>query len=233
VGSIPTPQLFFNILKLIIMNQEEFNELLTTSEDVVTIKGKIFAAGFDFTTDKKLVFENCTFGGYCTFGRYCMFGHSCTFGNFCNFGGYSTFWEACNFGQSCTFGDFCKFWHSCTFGSKCTFGGDCQFCGFTLEQIKADFFKILGGLTSEISGLKTALIEGKVDGSAYEGACACLVGTIANIRRENYKEMLDIIPNAWRPAERFFTNIHKGNTPSNSAIGAIVLAWIEEFQASL
>jgi hypothetical protein len=90
----------------------------------------------------------------------------------------------------------------------------------------------LGVLTSEINGLKTALIEGKVDGRVYEGACACLVGTIANIRGKNYKQMEDIRPNAWRPAELFFTNLLIGNTPSNSAIGAIVLAWIEEFQAT-
>jgi hypothetical protein len=172
------------------MNQEQFKALLATSKDVVTIKGKIFAAGFDFKTDKHLVFENCTFGKYCTFGRYCKFGESCNFGHFCTF------------------------------------------CGYTLEQIKADFFSILGVLTSEINGLKTALIEGKVDGRVYIGACACLVGTIANIRGKRYKEMEDLVPNPQRPVEVFFSYIRKGDTPATNPISAIVLGWITEFQAT-
>ena len=86
----------------------------------------------------------------------------------------------------------------------------------------------------EATSLKQALIDGKVNGSQYEGECACLVGTIANIRHEKYTELGNgLVPNSSRPAERWFMGINKGDTPENNQISKITVEWINEFKQLL
>ena len=102
-----------------------------------------------------------------------------------------------------------------------------------LNAIKRDFYKILRYATAEISGLRAALMEGKIDGVTYEGECACLVGTIANTRKCAYGAMPGILPNGGRPAERWFLAIRPGITPENNAVAALTLQWIDEFTANL
>ena len=99
-----------------------------------------------------------------------------------------------------------------------------------LTAIKADFFEILSKAPNEIGGLKQALINGNINGCAYEGDCCCLVGTIANVRGCNYTELEGIIPNNSRPAERWFFGIKVGDTPKNSKIAKITLDWINEYE---
>ena len=66
------------------------------------------------------------------------------------------------------------------------------------------------------------------------GDCACLVGTIANIRHKKYTELGNgLIPNSSRPAERWFMGIKKGDTPENNQISKITVEWIDEFQQLL
>lgn len=98
-----------------------------------------------------------------------------------------------------------------------------------LQEIKEDLFSILEKAKDEIPMLLEALKNGNVDGSVYEGECACLVGTIANIRGINYKIMNDIKPDPNRPIERWFFGIKKGDTPENNPISEITVEWIEEF----
>jgi alkylated DNA nucleotide flippase Atl1 len=98
-----------------------------------------------------------------------------------------------------------------------------------LTAIKYDVWSILSSAKDEIAGLVRALKEGKVDGSTYIGDCACLVGTVANIRGVGYDQMPSIKPDGSRPAERWFMGIRKGDTPETSQISAITLEWIEEF----
>jgi len=102
--------------------------------------------------------------------------------------------------------------------------------GADLMPIKADFFEILLHAIGEVGGLKKKLIEGKVDGSVYEGECCCLVGTIANERACNYNQLVGIIPDGSRPAERFFAGISIGATPENNQAAKVALDWIEEFE---
>ena len=99
-----------------------------------------------------------------------------------------------------------------------------------LTAIKEDFFEILSKAPKEIGGLKKALINGNINGCAYEGDCCCLVGTIANVRGCNYTELEGIIPNNSRPAERWFFGIKVGDTPKNSKIAKITLDWINEYE---
>jgi hypothetical protein len=82
----------------------------------------------------------------------------------------------------------------------------------------------------EVSGLIAALKEGRVDGSTYTGDCACLVGTIANVKHCRYDKIPNLVPNGDRPAERFFLSIRKGDTPKNNAASGLALQWAEEFQ---
>jgi uncharacterized protein YjbI with pentapeptide repeats len=101
-----------------------------------------------------------------------------------------------------------------------------------LRNVQKDLNKILEKARDEVEGLLTALKEGRIDGSCYTSHIACLVGTIANIRHANYKELSGIEPDSNRPAERWFLAIRKGDTPSTSQIAAITEKWILEFLAA-
>jgi hypothetical protein len=95
--------------------------------------------------------------------------------------------------------------------------------------IRDDIWAVLSCAPSEVSGLRQALIEGKIDGSCYEGNCACLVGTIANVRGCGYTEISALKPNSSRASERFFMGINKGDTPETNQISKQVLIWIDEW----
>ena len=97
-----------------------------------------------------------------------------------------------------------------------------------LSEQKNDFWAILLHAPAEIQGLRLALTEGRVDGSTYEGPCACLVGTIANVRNANYQD-IGIKPDSSRPAERWFMCIKKGDTPETNQISRITVEWLDEF----
>ena len=99
-----------------------------------------------------------------------------------------------------------------------------------LRRARTDLFDILLRVPNEIDALAQALRDGRVNGSAYEGDCACLVGTIANARKCSYSEIPNLAPESSRPAERWFLAIKEGNTPENSNVVKITLKWIEEFQ---
>ncbi len=97
-----------------------------------------------------------------------------------------------------------------------------------LSVIRNDFWSVLLFATHEVAALRAALIDGKVDGSAYKGECACLVGTIANAKKCDVKELPNLIkPNADRPAERFFMGIKKGDTPETNPVSKLALEWID------
>ena len=110
-----------------------------------------------------------------------------------------------------------------------------------LFPIRLDVWAILDQAPSEVAGLRQALVDGKVDGSAYEGDCACLVGTIANVRGCEL-DALDIPRNSDRPAEQWFIPIRQGDVPvedttletvSEGAFRAtLAVQWIEEWRVS-
>ena len=102
--------------------------------------------------------------------------------------------------------------------------------GARLDFIKHDLWGILLHVPNEVAGLARALQEGRVNGSVYEGDCACLVGTLANVRHCKYTELPGINPDSSRPAEIWFMGIAKGDTPETNQIVKITLGWIEEFQ---
>jgi uncharacterized protein YjbI with pentapeptide repeats len=101
-----------------------------------------------------------------------------------------------------------------------------------LSAIVTDLFEILNSAPEEVAGLLKVLRGGKIDGSAYEGECACLVGTIANLQSCYYEDLPNIQVNSIRPAERWFLAISPGDTPENSPIAKITEGWIEGWQAA-
>ena len=99
-----------------------------------------------------------------------------------------------------------------------------------LSVIKADLFLVLAlGGVEETRGLLESLRSGEIDGSQYEGECCCLVGTLANQKGCAYNAIEGLIPNAYRPAERWFLAIRTGDTPETSQVAKITEGWIEEW----
>ena len=82
-------------------------------------------------------------------------------------------------------------------------------------------------------GLRAAIAEGRIDGSTYEGDCACLVGTLANVRHVRYDAIPSLRPNSSRPIERFFLAIRKGDTPETSTFSRLALEWTDEWLANM
>jgi len=106
--------------------------------------------------------------------------------------------------------------------------------GAYLKPIRDDIFKILESAPLEARTLREALAAGQVNGSCYEGECACLVGTIANARGCNYLDrvaMGGLVPNGGRPAERWFLAIQPGMSASHPVV-EITLQWIDEWLAA-
>lgn len=73
------------------------------------------------------------------------------------------------------------------------------------------------------------MLEGRVDGSTYEGKCACLVGTIANVRGAKYDALGALKPNFSRPIECWFMGIKKGDTPETNVPAKWAAQWIDEW----
>jgi hypothetical protein len=104
--------------------------------------------------------------------------------------------------------------------------------GASLDPIKADVRAVLDGAPLEVAGLLAKLRAGHVDGSVYEGECACLVGTIANLRGCKVTALPSpIAPDSSRPAERWFLGIGLGATPDTNPVAAITDDWICEWMA--
>jgi hypothetical protein len=106
-----------------------------------------------------------------------------------------------------------------------------------LTPIKNDLFIVLLHGLKEISHLKSALVEGRIDGSTYDGECSCLSGTLHSgaikndgpQEKDRIKCIMDV-RDSNRPIERFFLGINKGDTPENNQAAKIVLEWIDEFE---
>jgi len=98
-----------------------------------------------------------------------------------------------------------------------------------LLPIRDDIWAVLSSAPAEVPGLIAALKDGRVDGLTYTGECACLVGTLANVRHTDEFGIESLSPNSLRPAERFFMGINKGDKPENNQFSALALQWCEEW----
>ncbi len=103
--------------------------------------------------------------------------------------------------------------------------------GADLTPIRNDLIVAILPCPDEIPFLRNALVGGKVDGSTYQGECACLAGTMAHACRMDFEAFRDsrrMEINASSPRERWFLAIRPGHTPENHAISRITLGWIDE-----
>ncbi len=105
-----------------------------------------------------------------------------------------------------------------------------------LTGAREDFRAVLDAAPNEVAGLLLALREGRINGSRYEGECACLKGTIANIRGCSYTALdarcdAPLYPDSNRPGERLFMGISPGHVPAINPVARIVEGWILEWQA--
>nr|WP_294560400.1 pentapeptide repeat-containing protein [uncultured Rhodopila sp.] len=105
--------------------------------------------------------------------------------------------------------------------------------GADLTPIRDDIWAVLSSSPAEVPALRDAIAGGRIDGSAYQGDCACLVGTIANARHCDHDAIPSLKPNADRPAERFFLAIGKGDTPETNQVSALALKWVDEWLTSV
>ena len=96
-----------------------------------------------------------------------------------------------------------------------------------IEPIKKDMFDVLLRAIPEIPMLKDAIKNGKIDGSTYEGECACLCGTIE--KSDRFLSQCNM-RDADRPIERFFAGISAGDTPESNHFSKTALEWVEEFE---
>jgi hypothetical protein len=112
---------------------------------------------------------------------------------------------------------------------------DANLRGANLSGIKADLIAEVLKLPNELEALRSALIEGRIDGSTYSGECACLAGTLARAHGDPQYQGdsfpvngFDFIADAGSPRERFFTAIRPGDTPEANAASKIALDWVNE-----
>lgn len=104
--------------------------------------------------------------------------------------------------------------------------------GAYLRSFKADFWMTLTQNRNEVPGLVAALREGRINGSQYEGECACLIGTIANVRGCDYTQLDHSVSH---PAEQWFMQIKPGDKPGDDSGGGAAskqaLSWAMEWCA--
>jgi hypothetical protein len=89
-----------------------------------------------------------------------------------------------------------------------------------INQASRDILFILGCLKGEVAGFKQMLIEGKVDGSAYENSdCVCLIGSLARLDG-GIDKVCKAIPfyekGTQNAGENFFLNIKAGDRPETN-----------------
>jgi hypothetical protein len=107
-----------------------------------------------------------------------------------------------------------------------------------LHTTRSDLWAILDEAPAEVAGLLDAITSGRIDGSTYEGACRCLVGTIAQVRGCAYTDLEHIDPDGGRLAELWFGPIHPGDEPVDEPEregqfrAGLAARWIAEWRES-
>ena len=97
-----------------------------------------------------------------------------------------------------------------------------------------DMLFIFQHLKEELPFLREQLINGNVDGTQYEGKCACLIGTAANAKKNGNRieTICKQIPyydkGTHNMGETWFLSIHVGDTPKSSIFAKHAVDLIDE-----
>jgi uncharacterized protein YjbI with pentapeptide repeats len=105
-----------------------------------------------------------------------------------------------------------------------------------LDVIRSDLIAEILKLPNELEALRSALINGRIDGSTYVGKCRCLAGTLGVAHGDANYAGADIIVNdsltfmarGSSLRERWFAAILPGDTPKTNAVAAIAVEWVDE-----
>jgi uncharacterized protein YjbI with pentapeptide repeats len=94
-----------------------------------------------------------------------------------------------------------------------------------------DMLFIFRALKHELLFLREKLIAGEVDGSQYEGACACLIGTLAKAEGQSISKVCKGIPfyekGMHNLGEQWFWQIRVGDTPKTNFFAKHALKLID------
>ena len=78
-----------------------------------------------------------------------------------------------------------------------------------------DMLFIFQALKSELPYLRKKIVEGEIDGTQYEGDCACLIGSLKKGTDGGVEKVCEFIPfydkGLHNPAEQWFWQIRKGS----------------------
>ena len=105
--------------------------------------------------------------------------------------------------------------------------------GANLTPIRDDIWAVLSAAPAEVPALRSALAEGRINGSVYSGECCCLVGTLGKAHGGNENCIPGLAPNAARPAEMFFLPIRPGQTAETSQHVKLALEWVDQWLANV
>jgi hypothetical protein len=100
-----------------------------------------------------------------------------------------------------------------------------------INQCSRDMLFIFQSLKGELPFLRDKLIKGEVDGTQYEGDCACLIGSLGNADG-GVDKVCQTIPyydkGLHNFGEQWFYQIKKGDTPKNNEFSAHVLKLLDQ-----
>jgi hypothetical protein len=100
-----------------------------------------------------------------------------------------------------------------------------------INQCSRDMLFVMEHLKDELPYLREKLVKGEVDGSQYEGECACLIGSLGKGKSKCVDRVVKAIPfykkGLQNMGERWFLNIKKGDTAENNFFVKHAIALID------
>ena len=104
-----------------------------------------------------------------------------------------------------------------------------------LDVFRKDLlYVIIHSPIQEVKVLRQKIVEGKINGSQYEGECCCLIGTLSKADNKDSTEFCQThIPYYTKgldnPSEQLFWQIKEGDKPEDNQFSQIALEVIDTF----
>ncbi len=100
-----------------------------------------------------------------------------------------------------------------------------------INQCSRDMLFVFEHLKSELPYLRDKLVSGHVNGSQYEGECACLIGSLGHGKKDCIDKVVESIPyynkGLHNYCEQWFYQIHSGDTPETNYFAKHALKLID------